>query len=129
MWSCQARGCPRQYKRSEAGQIADHLNMHLAMNGPRASVPLMITPELCRWWLENTRRRRPITEAKWRKVAMDLEDDGWIYDGNNFGLDTDGNLVQGGHRATAIADVGVDVESSLIGGLPREAGYEPALEV
>lgn len=116
-WFCRVKGCARQFPRADAERITEHLRMHLAAAGPRSSVPLTVTPELCSWWLENTKRRRPISEGNWRRIWMSLKEDGWIFDGNPFGLDTEGNLIQGGHRAMAIAAAGMDVESALIGDL------------
>jgi hypothetical protein len=120
-WFCRSKGCPRQFPRAETEGIAEHLRMHLASAGPRSSVPLTVTPELCERWLANTKLRRPLNEANWRRIEMSITEDGWVYDGNPFGLDTEENLVQGGHRARAIIAAGVDVESALTGGLPPEA--------
>ena len=121
IWGCRCKGCANQYPCSDVDRIFEHLNMHLKAAGPYASIPLTVTPELCTFWLARSKRRRPISETNWRRIAADLQENGWVFDGNPFGLDTEGNLIQGGHRATAIAEVGVDVESALIGGLRQDA--------
>jgi hypothetical protein len=117
VWECRAKRCSSKFPREQAERITEHLRMHLDAAGPRSSVPLTVTPELCEWWLANTKRRRPISEGNWRRILLDIQSGDWVFDGNPFGLDTEGNLIQGGHRATAVAAAGTDVESALIGDL------------
>lgn len=121
VWVCRCKGCSHRYSREDVDRIVGHLNMHLKAAGQYASIPLTVTPELSAFWLARSKRRRPISEANWRRIWMDLRENGWVFDGNPFGLDTERNLIQGGHRATAIVAAGMDVESALIGGLPPEA--------
>lgn len=80
-----------------------------------------ITPDMAREWLErNTRNRTP----RWALVdalARDMADGKWVLNGETIKIATDGAIIDGQHRLSAIIKADVPVQSFVIRGLPMEA--------
>ena len=71
-----------------------------------------VTPALAREWLTRNRRNRTVSEFTVNKYLNDMVAGRWQYAADPIRFDMDGNLLDGQHRLTALAQV-ADPEVAL----------------
>lgn len=78
---------------------------------------VVVSPELAKQWLDSNQDNRSLREAKIRGMVRDIQAGRWHYTGESIKFDTDGFLLDGQHRLTAIVRAGVPVTLSVHRGL------------
>lgn len=88
---------------------------------PTTSI-INVGPERAAEWLaENNTHNRAIREAQVSRYARDMADGQWQFNGDPIRFATDGTLLDGQHRLSAILRSGVTVPMVVIWGLPSIA--------
>ena len=83
------------------GITADHFASLL-----RATTPIrhrmLVAPDMATHWLETTNiKNRPLSEAHWMKIWLDIVEGRWKYNGEPISFGTNGALLNGQHRLKA----------------------------
>lgn len=73
-----------------------------------------ITPGLATEWLRQNTRNRPVSTDRAEKYARDMSAGRWISNGETFKRATDGTLLDGQHRLTAIVLSGATLEEAVV---------------
>ena len=82
----------------------------------------IITPDKATYWLENSKfSNRNIADRLVDKIARDIKDNKWIYDGNSIKFDKDGNLIDGQHRLWAVVKAQMNVRCLIVRNLEANA--------
>jgi hypothetical protein len=79
-----------------------------------------ITPEIASHYLKNNKENRPLSTVTIENYADAMIRGEWMFNGDAIRIDEDGNLLDGQHRLYAIISSGINIESLVIKGLPRE---------
>ena len=83
---------------------------------------ITITPAMASAWLaDNEFDNRSLTDRLVDKIARDIKEDKWIFDGSPIRFDKKGNVIDGQHRLWAIVTAGIPVKSLVIHGLSEES--------
>src|SRR5215472_1800793 len=80
-----------------------------------------VTPEQALAWLTNAARNRQINDTAVRRYGQDMANGRWRLNGQGLIFDTDGKLVDGRHRLTAVAATGCTVQMLIVRGAKPEA--------
>ena len=87
------------------GATTDHLASLLRATSP-VRLRILVTPEMAKYWLETTNiKNRPLSEAHWMKLWLDIAEGRWKYNGEPISFGTNGALLNGQHRLTACSEV------------------------
>lgn len=87
---------------------------------PTAKLTL-VTPETAERWLERNESNRNIRPAHVAAMARDMVAGHWQLTGEAIKFDTDGRLIDGQHRLTAVVLSGVGVQMLVVSGLRSES--------
>jgi hypothetical protein len=87
---------------------------------------MTITPSLAAIWLQsNTKNYRKISRVHVKNLKSELTGNVWMTTCQGIGFDTEGTLVDGQNRLTAIVESGVTVEDQLVCfNLPVDSKYK-----
>ena len=81
-----------------------------------------ITPKMAAKWLaENNDGNRGIRKDRVALLVRAILGNRWVPTHQGIAFDTDGNLIDGQHRLSAIVEAGQPVQLMVTTGLPREA--------
>jgi len=79
-----------------------------------------ITQELAREWLANSVGNRALRPKVIRTLSKAMLDGKWRLNGEAIIFDTEGRLMDGHHRLTAVAQTGVTIQSFVTRGIPAD---------
>lgn len=71
--------------------------------------------------LEHNKLNRPISDAHVSRLARQILDDKWRFNGDSIKISDDGNVLDGQHRLWACIEAKKPIEVILITGIAREA--------
>jgi len=80
-----------------------------------------VSPEIAERWLRKNGVNRNIRLAKVNKYARDMTEGRWTLDASMICFDSDGILLNGQHRLTAIVKSGVTVLFAIARNMPNES--------
>lgn len=100
------------------GEGADEID--LDQSKPSASI-VYVTPEIAERWLARNHRNRPLKSRNVSKFARDMATGRWQITGEAIKFDTDGNLLDGQNRLTAVVASGATVAMFVVRGLLASA--------
>lgn len=111
--------------------MTDVQNSMALIPGQRVESPLApgitfevvnLTPELAEEFLTHLpQRQRSLSPATVDMYSADMLEGEWIFTGDAIRFDTDGNLIDGQHRCTAVVESGRTVPAVVIRGLNEDA--------
>lgn len=81
----------------------------------------LVTPEKALAWLTNAAKNRPIHDAAVRRYGADMESGRWRLNGQGIIFDSNGRLVDGRHRLTAIVATRCELPMLIVRGAAPEA--------
>lgn len=84
---------------------------------------VVVTPQMAREWLERNKNNRTLNRSRVALFREMIEDGSFLVTHQGIAFYYDGDLADGQHRLTAIADGTRSVELMVTWGLPREAGH------
>jgi hypothetical protein len=80
-----------------------------------------VSPKLASEWLQANTRNRPISMRVVERIAREIQEGGWVCNGDAIRFGFDGTLYDGQHRLHAIVKAGVGVLTGVVRGLAPEA--------
>ena len=80
----------------------------------------VITPEYAASLLEQNKANRPLNQKHVERIARQIQENKWVYNGDTIKLDIDGNVLDGQHRLWACVETGIAIDTQVIKGLPKE---------
>lgn len=87
----------------------------------RAPEIVTITPELASDWLARNSSNRPLREYHVNKIARQIENDEWVFNGETIKFNTKGELIDGQHRLAACIMAMKPIQSIVIYNAPDNA--------
>lgn len=108
------------------GLIGDFINMTKKIvpssHEEYSSEIVFISPkEASAWLTENKFDNRRLDDRNVNKIARDIKNGKWVFDGTPIRFDKEGNIIDGQHRLWAIVTAGKQVECLVIRGLDNKA--------
>lgn len=92
------------------------------LNDPKITATFVaITPEIAARWLQSNTRNRNLRQSDLDRYKRDMIAGRWHLDGMPIQFGTDGTLLNGQHRLTAIVETGVTVVILVVRGVAPEA--------
>lgn len=83
---------------------------------------ITITPAMASSWLaDNKFDNRNLADRLVDKIAKDIKEGKWVFDGSPIRFDKNNNVIDGQHRLWAIVTSGIAVKSLVIYGLSEES--------
>lgn len=80
----------------------------------------LVTPEMCDEFLTRINIQRNVVEERIDRYATDMAQMGWMFTGDPFRFNKDGDFIDGQHRARSIKESGVPQLVLIIRNLPNE---------
>lgn len=80
-----------------------------------------VTPQLATDWLKRNTRNRPVNRGHVERIKRDILAGRWIPTHQGIAFGTDGRLLDGQHRLTAIAECGTAVPLTVSEDVPLDA--------
>jgi len=90
--------------------------MELSEFGLHATVEV-VTPEMAHSYLLHNARHRPIKEKKVNEYMAQMIDGSWKLNGKPIIFDSNGRLLNGQHRLSAVIKAGVPLTTVVIHGV------------
>ncbi len=82
---------------------------------------LILTPEKAIELLEHNSLNRPLNDGHVRRIAQQIKDGKWRYNGDTIKVSDTGDVLDGQHRLWAIIEAKKLVETLIVYGIAREA--------
>lgn len=92
----------------------------LTISQPKVKV-ITITPDMAAKYLEQNTKNRPLNQRKVEELVKAMEDGEWKLGTDAIGFDTNGRMINGQHRMTALVEYGRPLEFLVTTGLEPEA--------
>lgn len=97
------------------------VNKNWAPGKASGSERVEVTPEMAAAWLLRNAKNRKISPGQVEMLTEDLKAGRWLYDANPIRFNVNGELVDGQHRLSAIAQSGLKADCLVAWGLPENA--------
>ena len=82
---------------------------------------VLVTPKMANDWLLTNNRNRNLSKVRVAKIVEDIINYRWQYNGESIKFDINGNLIDGQHRLSAIAQSGLTLPLLVVNNLPTES--------
>jgi hypothetical protein len=82
---------------------------------------ILLTPEFAVQLLEHNSSNRPVTDGHVGRIARQIIEGKWKYNGDTIKISTDQEVLDGQHRLWAIIEAQIAVETVIVYGIEREA--------
>jgi hypothetical protein len=83
-----------------------------------------VTPQLAKKWLATNNENRKISPTWVSKLARDMRNGQFPNIGETIKFDTEGHLIDGQHRLSALIDAGVTLEFIIVENIAREDRFK-----
>lgn len=93
--------------------------MHGMLNKPLAIVTL--SPEMATELLEHNTLNRPLNQQHVQRIARQISEDKWRFNGDTIKVSKGGDVLDGQHRLWAVLEAKKPIETVLVRGIEREA--------
>lgn len=81
----------------------------------------MLTPELATELLEHNQMNRPLSDGHVQRIARQMLDGKWRFNGDTIKIGENGDILDGQHRLWAAVEAKVPVETIIVRGVHRDA--------
>ena len=81
----------------------------------------VVTPEMATQLLEHNQINRPLNDRHVRRIANQIAEGKWKFNGDTIKISPDKDVVDGQHRLWAIIEAKVPVETVIVHGIEKEA--------
>ena len=89
---------------------------------PNKSLALVtLTPELATELLEHNTLNRPLNQSHVQRIARQIMDDKWRFNGDTIKVAKTGDVLDGQHRLWAVLEAKRPIETVVVRGIEREA--------
>lgn len=76
-----------------------------------------VTPELADMWLKQNGKNRPVSMAHVKRLADEMRNGQWVFNGQTISFDESGRLLDGQHRLKAVVVSGCEVPMAVAMGV------------
>ena len=90
------------------------------MTKNRAEIEV-ITPSNAKKYLDSNKNNRPINQAGVDRYARAMREGKWDLNGQTITFDTEGNVLDGQHRLSAVVQSNTSIETYVVRGILRES--------
>jgi hypothetical protein len=98
--------------------IYDPTQNLITVDGPELGHRVIeITPRMAADWLKRNPHNRPLQPRVINKYVRDMLDGNWVLDGQAITLASDGTIINGQHRLSAVVQSGVTISSLVVWGV------------
>lgn len=80
-----------------------------------------LTPEKCLQLLESKFNNRPLNDLHVKRLAQQIKDGLWIFNGDTIKVSDEGEVLDGQHRLWACIEAKAPIETVVVHGVRREA--------
>ena len=81
----------------------------------------MLTPELATSLLERNQHNRPLSQAHVERIAKQIVEGKWKFNGDTIKVSDSGDVLDGQHRLWAEIEAKKPIETIIVYGVPRDA--------
>lgn len=97
-------------------------NVSKGSQGMQAQIQTMVvTPEIAGSLLDHNNINRPLRQFHVSRIAAQIADGKWMFNGDTIKISDDGDVLDGQHRLWAILEAKQPVETIIVRGIQREA--------
>lgn len=82
---------------------------------------ISVTPEIAMRLLEANKLNRPLSGGHAERIARQIVNGDWKFNGDTIKITDDGDVLDGQHRLWAIIEAKTAVDTMIVGGIEREA--------
>jgi hypothetical protein len=82
---------------------------------------VLLTPELATELLEHNTWNRPISDAHVKRIAKQITDGRWRFNGDTIKLSTEHDVLDGQHRCWAVVETKIPVDTIIVTGIDKAA--------
>lgn len=82
---------------------------------------IIMTPEIAMSMLEFNKLNRPMSDQHMKRIAAQIVDGKWRFNGDTIKVSRDGGILDGQHRLWAIIEAKTGVETMIVRGIERDA--------
>lgn len=82
---------------------------------------MVITPEIASSLLDHNKINRPLRQPHVNRIAAQIADGKWMFNGDTIKISDDGDVLDGQHRLWAILEAKQPIETIVVRGIQREA--------
>lgn len=82
---------------------------------------ILLTPQRATELLERNMLNRPLSDQHTQRIARQIIDGRWRYNGDTIKISANGDVLDGQHRLWAIIEANIAVETVIVYGIEREA--------
>jgi len=102
-------------------RLKNHRVNHRAATRRVSSEIVVVTPERALALLEHNTINRPLSQPHVARIAQQILDGKWKFNGDTIKIAATGDIVDGQHRLWAIAEAKTPVETVVVYGVERDA--------
>src|SRR4051794_37109554 len=82
---------------------------------------VLVTPEMAMRLLDANKLNRPLTSGHAERIAQQIIQGKWRFNGDTIKISEDGDVLDGQHRLFAIIEAKIAVETIIVYGIKRDA--------
>lgn len=91
------------------------------LNKADAPKIITLTPEMAAQLLEKNRNNRPLSEQHAARIARQIEDGKWRYNGDTIKISDEDEILDGQHRLWAVIESNTPIQTAIVYGIKPEA--------
>lgn len=80
-----------------------------------------LTPTMATQLLEHNNLNRPLSDAHVSRIARQIIDGKWRFNGDTIKIADSGDVLDGQHRIWAVIEANIAVETIIVSGIPKDA--------
>lgn len=104
-----------------SGATVTQLKNALLKNGVRLPKIITLTPEMAMGFLEYNKNNRPLNDQHVQRIARQIADGKWKFNGDTIKIADTGDVLDGQHRLWAIIEAKQSVRTLIVYGIERDA--------
>lgn len=82
---------------------------------------IKLTPEMAAQLLEHNTLNRPLSQNHVERIARQISEDKWMFNGDTIKVAESGDVLDGQHRLWAVVEAKKPIETILVHGIKRDA--------
>jgi len=84
---------------------------------------MAVGPELARLWLEKNNSNRKLREHHINQLAQEMKEGAWVLNGDTIKFNSNGTLIDGQHRLTAIIKSDCTIQTLVVFGIDNPTAF------
>lgn len=91
------------------------------LDTPTRADRVVLTPEMAMELLEHNTLNRPLTDQHVKRLAQQIIDGKWKFNGDTIKISADGQILDGQHRLWACIEAKMPIDTMIVRGVQRDA--------